>query len=158
MSNIAEETEVDESLTLQSVAAEIQGLVYSILELEDDDEVDEYENLADIGFSSSSIVLFIDEINRAFDLDLAAHVVFDYTNMAEISEYVFELLGEEQDVDLDEENTFELRRDPERKRAEAEAPVRPEIERCALDEVLERLAAKDIDVDEALFLINEASV
>lgn len=77
--------------SLLNVMKKLRSIVLGFLEIGDEDGIDDSANFAEIGLTSISIVLLIDEVNDRFGLDLPEIVVFDYPNIAELAQHIVSL-------------------------------------------------------------------
>ncbi|MBV9992179.1 MAG: aminotransferase class III-fold pyridoxal phosphate-dependent enzyme [Alphaproteobacteria bacterium] len=128
---------VDSEQTL-AVMKKLRAIVHGFLEIQDNDEINEHANFAEIGLTSMSIVMLIDEVNRQFGTALPEIIAFDYPNIVELSAHIAALTASAQPPALV----------PALAPAPAQAPAA-----SAIDRILSGLASQNMSVDDALALI-----
>lgn len=70
------------------VRQRIRSIVNKILEFDEGDEIDDQMIFSQMGFSSITIVTFIEEVNRKFNLELRPTTAFDYPTIHELTRHV----------------------------------------------------------------------
>ncbi|MGD9826954.1 acyl carrier protein, partial [Desulfobacter sp.] len=70
------------------VRQRIRSIVNKILEFDEGDEIDDQMIFSQMGFSSITIVTFIEEVNREFNLELRPTTAFDYPTIHELTRHV----------------------------------------------------------------------
>ncbi|MEJ2620932.1 MAG: acyl carrier protein, partial [Candidatus Thiodiazotropha sp.] len=74
----------DDAVILRSIRKVLNKILY----LDEDDEIDIKGSFTDIGLTSITIVTFIQELNREFNLNLRETIVFDYTTLHDLTKYI----------------------------------------------------------------------
>ena len=75
-----------------NIRKEILDIIGNLLNLEGDDEFDDQANFLEMGFSSITIVTFIEALNERFDIQLRQTAPFDYPTIKDMAEYIGSLL------------------------------------------------------------------
>lgn len=78
---------------LDDIKASLTQIVIDVLYLDEDDEVKETTKFTDLGMDSVTGVEFVNAINKQYDLSLRAYLIYDYTTIAALAEYIDEQLG-----------------------------------------------------------------
>lgn len=130
-----------------AIMRRLRAIVLGFLEIAPTEEINEYANFAEIGLTSMSIVLLIDEINREFGLELPEIIAFDYPNLVELSAHIASLIG-----------SGPLPASVSALPPPMEIPLALEVPAAPakpdLDAVLAQLTSKNMTVEQALALID----
>jgi acyl transferase domain-containing protein/acyl carrier protein/ubiquinone/menaquinone biosynthesis C-methylase UbiE len=93
------------SVDLKPTRKIIRAVINNMLNFDTEDEIDQGMSFSEMGFSSITIVLFIEKLNQEFDLTLRETTAFDYPNIQELTLYISTQLleREEKQVSIETE-------------------------------------------------------
>ncbi len=120
------------------VMERIRGVIDRMLELDDDEEIDERTNFSEMGFSSVTIVAFIETLNKTFDLSMPETTPFDHPDMRELGAHVASRLKEKQETEAIIQKPGDAA-DPE-----TEPPLAPDLESTLLDFANDEISAEKV--------------
>ncbi len=109
-----------------AVRQSVRAVIDALLEFESDDEISVNHNFAEMGFDSVSIVRFVEALNAAFGITLEVTAPFNYPSIKDLAAHI-----------------------AARARAEQKASA------LDLESVLAHLAQDDMDVEEAMSLLDQ---
>ena len=135
--------------TVKDVRHRIRAVINELLAFEASDEIDMDTNFAEMGFDSVSIVTFVEGLARIFNLELEVTAPFNYPCIRALADHIS---GRVRPTDPpNPDSTESLPRDgPSGVRASTVPPAAPIL---SLDSLLMDLAQDDLDVEQALELL-----
>jgi acyl transferase domain-containing protein len=124
------------TVELEPILKRVRSIVDAMLALDEDDEIDDQTNFAEMGFSSITIVKFIEQLNQTYDLTLRETIAFDYPNIQDLATYLAEQLTNNRNT---EPVMVDLKQQPD--------------DETDLESILSDFVQNNINIEEVLDLI-----